>query len=76
MFLIAAQSRSWLMKIGGVVCIALPHAIGAPAAIGDTVVPVQLVRQFMIASLAANAVFWLTLGVIGGLIYDRQSNNL
>jgi predicted cobalt transporter CbtA len=31
------------------------------------------VRQFMIASLAAAAFFWLTLGVIGGIIDGRSS---
>jgi predicted cobalt transporter CbtA len=49
----------------------LPHAVGAPVASGETIVPAQLVRQFMIASLAATGLFWLALGVIGGLIEDR-----
>jgi cobalt transporter subunit CbtA len=72
-YLMTARSRSWLWKIGGLVCLILPHAIGAPPATGQTVVPVQLVRQFAVASLAASAVFWLALGVIGGLLYDRSA---
>jgi predicted cobalt transporter CbtA len=51
----------------------LPHAVGAPSASGETVVPPQLARQFMIASLATAALFWLALGVISGIIDGRSS---
>ena len=74
LYLITARSRSWLLKLGGIVCLVLPHAVGAPVAAGETIVPAQLVRQFMIASLAATGMFWLALGVIGGLIEDRYQS--
>ena len=64
-----ARSRSWQLKIGGIACIALPHVIGAPAPAGESVVPIQLMRQFIFASLGASALFWMTLGIVGGLIY-------
>jgi cobalt transporter subunit CbtA len=70
-----AMRPGWLLKLSGVVCLALPHAVGAPAASGETLVPAQLMRQFMVASLAAAALFWLALGVIGG-IFDSRSSKL
>jgi predicted cobalt transporter CbtA len=70
--LISARSHSWLLKLGGIVCLALPHAVGAPVAAGETIVPAQLVRHFMIASLAAAGMFWLALGVIGGWMDARS----
>jgi cobalt transporter subunit CbtA len=72
LYLIAARP-GWLLKLSGIVCLVLPHAVGSPAASGETMVPAQLVRQFMIASLAAAALFWLALGVIGGIIDGRSS---
>ncbi|HUQ92604.1 MAG TPA: CbtA family protein [Bryobacteraceae bacterium] len=64
--LIASGPRSWLLRIGGIACLSLPHLIGAPTATGVNAVPIQLVRQFTIASLASTSVFWLVLGAIGG----------
>jgi cobalt transporter subunit CbtA len=72
LYLIAARP-GWLLKLSGIVCLVLPHAVGSPVASGETMVPAQLVRQFMIASLAAAALFWLALGVIGGIIDGRSS---
>jgi len=46
--------------------------IGAPIATGHNAVPAQLIRQFTIASLATNAMFWILLGTIGGFIYSRK----
>jgi cobalt transporter subunit CbtA len=72
LYLIAVRP-GWLRKLSGIVCLVLPHAVGAPAASGETVVPAQLARQFMIASLATAGLFWLALGVIGGVIDSRSS---
>jgi cobalt transporter subunit CbtA len=72
--LIAAPRISWLLKILGGFCIAMPHLIGAPIATGESMVPAQLVRQFAIASLAASGIFWLTLGVVGGFLCDRYAS--
>ena len=59
--------RPWWIS-AGVVCLLLPHVIGAPVATGESVVPAFLVRQFEIASLASTGVFWLTLGMVGGFL--------
>ncbi|MBI3470366.1 MAG: CbtA family protein [Candidatus Solibacter usitatus] len=71
LYLIAAPSGSWLWRLGGVVCLALPHAVGAPIAAGENLVPAHLVRQFTLASLATTGLFWLTLGASGGFLFDR-----
>jgi cobalt transporter subunit CbtA len=73
MYLIAAPRISWRLKIGGGICLALPHLIGAPAAAGEPAVPAQLVRLFAMVSLAASCLFWLTLGTAGGFLCDRYT---
>jgi cobalt transporter subunit CbtA len=72
LWLIAGQGRSWLLRIGGVVCLSLPHLIGAPIATGQNTIPVQLIRQFTIASVATTGMFWLLVGTMGGFIYSRN----
>ena len=72
LWLLAGHGRSWPLRIGGVVCLSLPHLIGAPIATGHNAVPVQLIRQFTIASLVTTGMFWLLLGTIGGFIYSRN----
>lgn len=75
LWLLAGRGRTWLHRVGGVVCLSLPHWIGAPVATGENVVPAQLIRQFSIASVATTGVFWLLLGTIGGYIYARTSSS-
>jgi cobalt transporter subunit CbtA len=70
LWLLAGRTRSWLLRLGGVMCVSLPHLIGAPAAPGQNVLPVQLLHQFTVASVATTGVFWLLLGTIGGLIWS------
>jgi cobalt transporter subunit CbtA len=65
--------RSWRRRIAGVVCIALPHVIGAPVAVGKNTVPAELLRNFAIASLATTAIFWPLLGAIGGFLSRRAA---
>jgi cobalt transporter subunit CbtA len=72
LWLIIGQRRNWLLRLGGVASLLLPHIVGAPVATGDTVVPARLLQQFKFASLATTAMFWLLLGTIGGFIYDRN----
>lgn len=62
---------NWLRKIAGLVCLAVPHLIGAPAIMADTTVPAQLVRNFAILSLTTTAIFWITLGALGGMLSKR-----
>jgi cobalt transporter subunit CbtA len=72
LYLIFGVSRSWTLKLCGILCLALPHIIGAPVAAGESLVPAALIRQFITASLIAAGLFWLTLGLIGGTIYNRH----
>jgi|SRR5215831_968796 len=72
LWLLAGPGRSWSLRVGGVVCLSLPHLIGAPIATGHNAVPAQLIRQFTIASLATTAMFWLVLGTLGGYISSRS----
>jgi cobalt transporter subunit CbtA len=67
-YLIAASGRRPLRILAGLLCLLLPHAIGAPASVGESLVPAWLVRQFEVASLAATGIFWLTLGTVGGFL--------
>jgi Probable cobalt transporter subunit (CbtA) len=69
LYRIAGPSRSWPVKLGGLVCLVLPHVIGAPLAVGASLLPASLTRRFVIASLAASGAFWLTLGSVGESIY-------
>ena len=72
LWLLVGQGRTWLLRIGGVVCLSLPHLIGAPIAAGQNVVPAQLIHRFTIVSVATTGMFWLLLGTIGGFIYNRN----
>lgn len=71
LWLLAGEKRSWPLRIAGVVCLLLPHLIGAPNVTGQNTVPAQLVRRFTIASLATTCVFWLLVGTIGGFLWSR-----
>jgi len=73
LYLIVGQSRSWALKLGGIVCLVLPHAVGAPVAAGENVVPASLMHHFVVASLATTGLFWLTLGFVGGFIYSHRN---
>ncbi len=72
LWLLAGKGRSWPVRISGLVCMSLPHLIGAPAAIGQNAIPAQLIHRFTIASLATTGMFWLLLGTIGGFISSRN----
>jgi len=72
LWFIVWKKRSWLCRICGVVCLLLPHLVGAPVANGESSVPHQLVRRFTIASVATSGIFWLLAGALGGFIYSRN----
>lgn len=59
-------------KAGGLAVIVLPHLIGAPhPEVAGALAPAELERQFIIASLATNAVVWVVLGGLTALFFDR-----
>jgi cobalt transporter subunit CbtA len=66
--------RTWTQRMAGVLCIAIPHVIGAPVALGENTVPAELMRNFTIASLATTAIFWPLLGAIGGILSSRTEH--
>lgn len=70
--LMSWQRRNWMLRACGVVCLLLPHVVGAPVSTGDHSIPAWLLHQFTVASLATTAMFWLLLGTIGGFLFDRS----
>src|SRR5499426_334300 len=50
LWLVAGQKHTWLLRIAGIVCLLLPHLIGAPVGRGQNAVPAQLIRRFAITS--------------------------
>ena len=72
LYCIARSGRRPARLLAGIACLLLPHWIGAPVTFEPGMVPATLVRQFEIASLATTAVFWLTLGTVGGFLNCRR----
>jgi cobalt transporter subunit CbtA len=65
------RERRWPLCIAGMIIVLLPHAIGAPEATGEDIVPDSLVQRFAIAAVASQAVFWVILGAVGGFVCER-----
>jgi predicted cobalt transporter CbtA len=65
-------ARQHALKVLGVVVVALPHIIGAPhpAEIGGAVPP-ELAGHFAAASIVVSAIFWASLGWLGGTFWQR-----
>jgi len=72
LWLLTSKERPWAIRLIGLVALILPHAIGAPPATGQSAVPVELVRQFALVSILTTGIFWIALGSIGGLLYERS----
>lgn len=75
LWLLVGATRAWPLRIAGVICLTLPHLIGAPAASGHNAVPAELIHRFTFASLATTGIFWLLLGAIGGFLSGRNEAN-
>jgi cobalt transporter subunit CbtA len=67
--LVFARAAVW--KALGVVVLVAPHVIGAPHTSETGGVPAELAAQFVVASLAAAAVFWVVLGAVSGWLHRR-----
>lgn len=65
-WLIARGRRSPIRWGCGVAIAAMPHALGAPVASSAPEMPAALMRQFVVVSIATQALLWLTLGAVGG----------
>lgn len=73
LFLMSRYRRGWIFPMLGAIFLLLPHAIGAPKAVGPEIVPARLVNEFAIASIAGNGLFWVILGSAAGFFAgDRK----
>jgi cobalt transporter subunit CbtA len=72
LWLLFGSRPSWLFRILGVICISVPHLIGAPAAPPNHIVPMPIVHRFEVTSLVTTCIFWLILGAFGGWLEQRQ----
>ena len=65
-------ARHPALKLGGVALLIVPHAIGAPHVdVYGSATPVDVIDDFIVASLVTTGLFWLTLGGFTGLLYRR-----
>lgn len=70
-----AFGSNWVLRILGVVILAIPHVIGAPQPdVHESLAPEALEHQFIIASLVTNALFWSALGLAAAWLYGRSRN--
>ncbi|MFA6052056.1 MAG: CbtA family protein [Methylobacter sp.] len=70
--LVFAKTR--VNKFYGVVLLAAPHLINAPQPeVHGSAAPAELAQSFIVATVFANAVFWLALGGLMGLFYKQGS---
>jgi cobalt transporter subunit CbtA len=60
------------IRLMGLLVFVIPHAIGAPVAMGESPVPPELVHQFAVLSILTTGMFWVALGLIGGMFYRRS----
>ena len=49
----------------------LPHIVGAPISSSTSPVPVEIKQAFFRATYLANAVFWITLGIVSAWMFQR-----
>lgn len=66
-------SKTGLNKLFGALLLVSPHLIGAPQPdMHNSAAPVELENTFIVATTAANAVFWLALGGLMGLFSRKD----
>jgi cobalt transporter subunit CbtA len=66
-----AFARALPLKALGLIFLAAPHVVGAPHPESAGTVPAELAAEFVAASLAAAAVFWVVLGGLSGWLHRR-----
>lgn len=75
-FLIASRREAWAVVLA-LVLIAIPHVVGAPNAIHtESNVPAELAARFAANAIAANAVFWLLIGLFLSLALGRAAGDV
>lgn len=70
--LLLLYARKILPVLGGLLLLALPQIYGAPLPQSyNSAIPESLAHQFLVASVLTNLVFWLLVGSLTGLFYER-----
>jgi len=59
-----------IIKILGLVLIALPHIWGAPHASGVSDVPPELAAQFAASTIVLSALFWIMIGYFSSVVFN------
>lgn len=69
-----AFAKTWTNKFFGAVLLAAPHLMSAPQPeVHSSAAPAELTQFFIVATVFANAVFWLALGGLMGHFYKKKS---
>jgi len=69
--LVFAKTR--VNKFYGAVLLIAPHLIDAPQPeVHNSAAPAELAHSFIIATVFANAVFWLAIGGLMGQFYKKE----
>jgi cobalt transporter subunit CbtA len=72
-----AFARHWALRILGLALLAIPHLIGAPQPeVHSSLAPAALEREFILASLLTNALFWSVLGLAAAWFYSRNRHGV
>lgn len=67
-----AFKSGWPVKAGALLLLLIPHWFGAPGAIIEqSGVSLELIQGFLLASVIANAVFWLAMGGFYGYFHKK-----
>lgn len=67
-----AFGSNWLLRVMGLLILALPHVVGAPQPEAhERLAPEALEHQFILASLLTNAAFWAALGLTAAWFHGR-----
>ena len=75
-YLFATRREPWALAVAALLAV-IPHVIGAPAAAHQpATVPPGLVAAFVANSIAANAIFWICIGLLLGLVLDRTAKDI
>ena len=67
---IIVYGKSSIIKILGLVLLALPHVWGAPHATGDSDIPPELAAQFAASTIVLSALFWVMIGYFSSLVFN------
>jgi cobalt transporter subunit CbtA len=68
-----AFARHWTLRVAGLLLLAVPHLVGAPQPeVHASLAPESLAKEFVLASLLTNALFWTALGLTSAWFFSRN----